>query len=41
MLVGQGSHFEVWSMEGWRQQLDRVMAADDMVLPTELDGFSL
>ena len=41
MLVGQGSHFELWSMEGWRQQLERVMAADDMNLPAELDGFSL
>ena len=41
MLVGQGSHFEVWSMDNWRQQLERVMAGDEMSLPAELEGFSL
>lgn len=41
MLVGQGSHFELWSMESWRQQLERVMADEDMALPAELEGFSL
>ncbi|HEY7986684.1 MAG TPA: division/cell wall cluster transcriptional repressor MraZ [Methylophilaceae bacterium] len=39
MLVGQGSHFELWSMEAWKAQLDQVMDADS--LPTELEGFSL
>ncbi len=41
MLVGQGSHFELWSMEGWRKQLEQVMADEDMALPSELEGFSL
>lgn len=41
MLVGQGSHFELWSMDNWRKQLERVMAEEDMALPTELEGFSL
>jgi len=41
MLVGQGSHFELWNMEAWRAQLERVMSAEDMVLPAELEGFSL
>lgn len=41
MLVGQGSHFEVWSMDGWRQQLERAMAGDEKALPAELEGFSL
>ncbi|ACT49699.1 MULTISPECIES: division/cell wall cluster transcriptional repressor MraZ [Methylovorus] len=41
MLVGQGSHFELWNMDAWRAQLDQVMAADEMVLPAELEGFSL
>lgn len=41
MLVGQGSHFELWNMEAWRGQLDKVMAGDDMLLPAELEGFSL
>lgn len=41
MLVGQGSHFELWNMEAWRAQLDIVMAGDDLSLPSELEGFSL
>ena len=41
MLVGQGSHFEVWNMDAWRSQLERVMASDEMILPAELEGFSL
>jgi len=41
MLVGQGSHFELWSMESWRAQLEQAMAADSMELPAELEGFSL
>jgi MraZ protein len=39
MLVGQGSHFELWSMESWKAQLEQVMDVDS--LPTELEGFSL
>jgi MraZ protein len=41
MLVGQGSHFELWSMESWRKQLEQVMADEEMTLPSELEGFSL
>ena len=41
MLVGQGSHFEVWSEEGWKQQLDQALGQGDNVLPAELGGFSL
>lgn len=41
MLVGQGSHFELWNMEAWRAQLAQVMEADDFEMPTELEGFSL
>jgi MraZ protein len=41
MLVGQGSHFELWSMENWRKQLEQVMADEEMALPSELEGFSL
>ena len=41
MLVGQGSHFELWSMEAWRVQLEHAMSSDDMLLPAELEGFSL
>jgi MraZ protein len=41
MLVGQGSHFELWNMDAWRSQLELVMSGDEMLLPTELEGFSL
>jgi MraZ protein len=41
MLVGQGSHFELWNIEAWRTQLERVMTGDEMSLPNELEGFSL
>jgi MraZ protein len=41
MLVGQGSHFELWNLDAWRAQLEGVLASDDMELPPELEGFSL
>ena len=41
MLVGQGSHFELWNMEAWRAQLAQVMQNDSFTMPTELEGFSL
>ncbi len=41
MLVGQGSHFEMWNMEAWRKQLENVMNGDGIEMPTELEGFSL
>lgn len=41
MLVGQGSHFELWSMDAWRAQLEQAMGGGDMQLPAELEGFSL
>ena len=41
MLVGQGSHFELWNLDAWRTQLEQITTGDDMVLPAELEGFSL
>lgn len=41
MLVGQGSHFELWNIDQWRQQMDKMLAQDDMNLPAELEGFAL
>ncbi len=41
MLVGQGSHFEMWNMEAWREQLDSLMKNETIEMPTELEGFSL
>jgi MraZ protein len=41
MLVGQGSHFEMWNLDAWRKQLDSVMNSDGIEMPAELEGFSL
>ena len=41
MLVGQGSHFEMWNLEAWRKQLGSLMAGGDIEMPAELEGFSL
>lgn len=41
MLVGQGSHFEIWSIENWRKQMEGVMNHENMDLPAELEGFAL
>lgn len=41
MLVGQGSHFEMWNMEAWHKQLENVMGGDGVGMPAELEGFSL
>lgn len=41
MLVGQGSHFELWSLENWKAQLEQVMSDENLGLPAELEGFSL
>lgn len=41
MLVGQGSHFELWSMSAWRAQLEQVMQDEGFAMPAELEGFSL
>lgn len=41
MLVGQGSHFEMWSEASWRAQLDDALSQGDQVLPPELGNFSL
>ena len=41
MLVGQGSHFELWDVAAWDQQMERLMDTDNLVIPEELKGFSL
>jgi len=41
MLVGQGSHFELWNMDAWQTQLERITEEGEMILPAELEGFSL
>jgi MraZ protein len=41
VLVGQGSHFELWNMDAWQAQLERLTDGEEMILPAELEGFSL
>lgn len=39
-LVGQGSHFEIWSDAGWQKEQDAVFALGDQ-LPTGLEDLAL
>jgi len=41
MLVGQGSHFEMWNLSAWHQQLGSIMSQEAIQMPAELEGFSL
>jgi MraZ protein len=42
MLVGQGSHFELWSKEAWlKESQEAVNAEGEYEMPSELQGFSL
>jgi MraZ protein len=40
-LVGQGSHFELWSDAGWRQQQEEIFALGDKLLPPGLENLAL
>lgn len=40
-LVGQGSHFELWSDEGWSSQLEKMVAIGVDLLPPGMEDFSL
>jgi len=42
MLVGQGSHFELWSKEAWLKESQEAVNEDgEYEMPSELEGFSL
>jgi MraZ protein len=41
MLVGQGTHFEIWSTEAWEAQLADIVALGDKLLPPGMENFSL
>lgn len=41
MLVGQGSHFELWNLEAWEQQIEQIVAQGDSLLPPGMEKFSL
>jgi MraZ protein len=40
MLVGQGSHFELWSREAWDRQLEQIESGSDK-LPAGMENFAL
>lgn len=40
MMVGQGSHFEIWSEEAWEKQLDQLTTGSDK-LPPGMENFAL
>lgn len=40
-LVGQGSHFEIWSEAGWREQQEAIFALGDKLLPPGLENLTL
>jgi len=40
-LVGQGSHFELWSDAGWQKQLEAMMALADTGLPPGFESLAL
>ncbi|NIO41373.1 MAG: division/cell wall cluster transcriptional repressor MraZ [Burkholderiales bacterium] len=40
MLVGQGSHFELWSQEAWDRQIESIETGPDQ-LPPGMENFAL
>lgn len=40
-LVGQGTHFEVWSDAGWKAQQEEIFALGDRLLPPGLESLTL
>lgn len=40
-LVGQGSHFEIWSETSWQRQLEIFTGMGDQLLPPDLEGLAL
>jgi len=41
MLVGQGSHFELWDLERWNAQLEALLSGGSPTLPPGMENFSL
>ena len=41
MFVGQGSHFEIWDLESWNQQLEALRTGGNPSLPPGMENFSL
>jgi MraZ protein len=40
-FVGQGSHFEIWDLETWNQQLEALRTGGNPSLPPGMENFSL
>jgi MraZ protein len=41
MMVGQGSHFEIWAVDAWEQQLAALAAQPGQGLPPGMEDFAL
>ena len=41
MLVGQGSHFEIWDVEAWDKKLAQEMSLASSAPPPGTDNFTL
>lgn len=41
MFVGQGTHFEIWSVESWKAQLEKLVNGGSPSLPPGMESFSL
>lgn len=41
MMVGQGTHFEIWAQDAWEQQLADLTARADQALPAGMEDFAL
>ncbi len=40
MMVGQGSHFEIWSQDAWEKQLEQ-LGTNPEKLPPGMENFAL
>ena len=40
-LVGQGTHFEIWSDASWQKQMEIFTGMGDQLLPPDLEGLAL
>jgi MraZ protein len=40
-LIGQGTHFELWSDAGWQKQQEEIFALGDQLLPPGLETLTL
>ena len=41
MFVGQGTHYEIWDLEQWNQQLEALRSGGNSNLPPGMENFSL